>query len=171
MSKTQIVIDADVIIHFSKGGMLSRLPDIFPEYEFIVLGQVYKEIINDIKIQLDNQISLLKNITCIDYKPKGAEMLEYANLLKANLGKGESACMIYCRFNNNVVGSSNLNDIAKYCATHKITYLTTLDFLYYAIKKGIITVVDANSFIQEVISKGSKLPTVDMGTYICKTQM
>lgn len=30
--KIKIVLDADVIIHFSKGGKLSLLPKIFPEY-------------------------------------------------------------------------------------------------------------------------------------------
>ena len=31
MAKVRIVLDADVLIHFSKGGMLSLLPDILPE--------------------------------------------------------------------------------------------------------------------------------------------
>ena len=42
--KTKIVLDADVIIHFAKGGLLSLLPRIFPEYEYIVLDIVYKEV-------------------------------------------------------------------------------------------------------------------------------
>ncbi len=29
-------------------------------------------------------------------------------------------------------GSSNLKDIKEYCANNRITYLTTVDFLYYA---------------------------------------
>ncbi|MDE6272252.1 MAG: hypothetical protein K2M31_04520 [Muribaculaceae bacterium] len=32
-AKTKIVLDADVIIHFIKGGQFSLLLDIFPEYE------------------------------------------------------------------------------------------------------------------------------------------
>ena len=35
--KTKIVLDADVIIHFIEAGNFSLLPDIFPEYEYIVL--------------------------------------------------------------------------------------------------------------------------------------
>ena len=36
--KIQIVLDADVVIHFSKGGLLSLLPSIFPDYAFGMLG-------------------------------------------------------------------------------------------------------------------------------------
>lgn len=42
--KIQIVLDADVIIHFSKGDRLALLPTILPEYEYIVLSKVYEEI-------------------------------------------------------------------------------------------------------------------------------
>ena len=41
LERVKIVLDADVIIHFSKGGLLSLLPQIFPEYEYIVLDKVY----------------------------------------------------------------------------------------------------------------------------------
>ena len=165
------MIDADVIFHFSKGEMLTMLPSIFPDYDFVVLEPVYNEIKGEHKSKLDNQILLLRNIIKLSFAPKGEEMKEYAKLLGMNLGRGESACMVYCRYNHNVVGSSNLADIVDYCGIHQITYLTTLDFLYYAIRKGLITIIQANSFIQDVISKGSKLPNIDMSTYICKTQM
>jgi len=55
MERTKIVLDADVIIHFSKGGALSLLPKIFPEYDYIVLSIVYDEI-KTVAKQLDNQI-------------------------------------------------------------------------------------------------------------------
>ena len=42
--KTKIVLDADVIIHFIEAGNFSLLPDIFPEYEYIVLDVVYNEV-------------------------------------------------------------------------------------------------------------------------------
>lgn len=43
-AKTKIVLDADVIIHFIEAGNFSLLPDIFPEYEYIILDVVYNEI-------------------------------------------------------------------------------------------------------------------------------
>ena len=36
MGKAKIVLDADVLIHFSKAERLSLLPEILPEYEYIV---------------------------------------------------------------------------------------------------------------------------------------
>lgn len=35
--KTKIVLDADVIIHFIEANSFSLLPDIFPEYEYLIL--------------------------------------------------------------------------------------------------------------------------------------
>lgn len=59
VEKVKIVLDADVIIHFSKGGLLSLLPQIFPEYEYIVLDKVYDEL-SSVRSQLDNQITYLE---------------------------------------------------------------------------------------------------------------
>ncbi len=63
--KTQIVLDADVVIHFSKGGLLSLLPRIFPDYEYVLLEAVHEELLSDIRTQIDNQMTLLKNITLL----------------------------------------------------------------------------------------------------------
>lgn len=49
MAKTKIVLDADVIIHFAKGDMLSMLPRIFGDYDFVVLDTVYNEIKEPLK--------------------------------------------------------------------------------------------------------------------------
>jgi hypothetical protein len=170
MSNVKIVLDADVIIHFSKGGFLSMLPNIFPSYDYIILDKVYQEIKEPIKSQLDNQIHYLGKIQIITYAPIGEELVEFAMLSK-DKGKGESACLAFCRFNQNVIGSSNLTDILIYCSNHSITYLTTLDFLYFAIKKGFIDISQADSFIQEVVKKDSKLPIVPMRTYVCKVNL
>lgn len=93
---------------------------------------------------------------------------EYANL-KMNMGKGESACITYCKYNRDVIGSSNLRDIKEYCEKNQLTFLTTLDFLYYAIKHEILTIKEAETFVEVVIQKGSKLPVVDFNIYTCKT--
>ena len=42
--KTKVVFDADVINHFSRGGRVSLLPNILPEFQFIVLNIVKKEL-------------------------------------------------------------------------------------------------------------------------------
>ena len=167
--KVKIVLDADVIIHFQKAGYLSLLPDIFPEYECIILSVVYDELIT-IRTQLDNHIHLLKNITLEPFSPNGDMAKEYALLLR-KFGKGESAGMSYCKFNNDVLGSSNLRDIKEYCQTNGITYLTTLNFLYYATIRKKMTIQECNEFIQIVRLQGSKLPDIDISNYSCQVQI
>ncbi|MBR5038333.1 MAG: hypothetical protein IKX65_06390 [Prevotella sp.] len=167
--KTQIVLDADVVIHFAKGGLLSQLPSIFPDYEYVLLETVYQEL-KSLKSQVDNQIMLLKNITLLPFAPRGEMLREYAMLRsRFNFGKGESACMAYCLFTHNVIGSSNLRDIRAYCEENKITYLTTIDFLWHAWRKHLLTTEEVKTFISEVKSKGSILPDVDIEKYVCET--
>lgn len=104
-------------------------------------------------------------ISQIKFDPKGESRLEYAKLI-SRLGRGESACMVYCRDNHNVLGSSNLKDIKEYCENNRITYLTTLDFLYYSFIRGKMTAAECNQFIMDVNSKRSRLPVVDITTYV-----
>ncbi len=165
MEKTKIVLDADVLFHFYRGGLLATLPQIFNDYKHIVLTPVYDELPLEVKNALNNIISLLKTIETVEYNPTGKERLEYFSL-KSSFGKGESASMAYCKYHNDVIGSSNLRDIKAYCTDNGITYLTTVDFLYYAIRKSLITVDEANQFIADVKAKGSKLPSVDFSTYL-----
>lgn len=136
LKKTKIVLDADVIIHFIKGGSYNLLPDIFPEYEYIILDVVYNELSSNrnTKRIIDNSVEYLKKVRVVDFAPKGFSNKEYA-FLCSTLGKGESACMIYCKDNKDVLGSSNLRDVKTYCESNGITYLTTIDFLYYAYVK------------------------------------
>lgn len=167
MEKVKIILDADVLLHFAKAGRLNMLPEILPEYEHVVLSTVYDEI-GSIQNQLDNQIFFLKNISKETFNPIGEMMIEYARLL-LTFGKGESACMAYCRYTHNVIGSSNLKDIKEYCEKQQITYLTTIDFLYYAMKRGKMSAEECEQFVKDVVAKGSKLPTVDFGKYLPNT--
>ena len=164
----KIVLDADVIIHFAKGGLLNVLPSILPEYEFVVLDKVLEEVHKPALTQLQNQMLFLKNIREVKFGMSVEERREYARLVsQLCLGKGESACMAYCRFNHDVVGSSNLRDIADYCKENKIVYLTTLDFLYYGIQRSVFSKEAAVEFIKLVNSQNSRVPEVDFDTYVC----
>lgn len=169
MAKIKIVLDADIIIHFAKGEYLSSLPKIFAEYDYIILDKVYEEIKGKTKVQVDNQINLLKNIRIVQFNPTNIDIRrEYATLIQT-LGKGETASMLYCKENKDVVASSNLKDIKDYCNKHKITYITTLDFIYHAaIIRKLITIKEANAFIQAIKDKGSKLPMsiTDISAYL-----
>src|SRR5574344_332860 len=167
--KVKILVDSDILIHFAKGGALSFLPSIFPEYQYIILSTVYDEV-QSLHTQLDNQIKFLKNIMLEKFNPTGEMLLEFANL-KNTFGDGESACMAYCKFNHDVVGSSNLKDIKEYCIDNNITYVTTLDFLYYAFKRDILTADECNKIIQTVRTHGSKLPDMTIEEYSCSVEL
>ena len=172
-NKTKIVLDADVIIHFIKASQFSLLLDIFPEYQYLILDVVYNEVTKhrETKTQIDNTLQFFSSrISNIKFAPQGESIREYARLLQS-LGRGESACMVYCRDNLDVLGSSNLRDIKQYCSENGITYLTTLDFLYYAYIRKKITKEECDAFIEEVISKDSKLPRIDISQYNCEVQI
>ena len=148
------------------------LLDIFPEYEYLILDIVYNQVTvnRTSKTQIDNTLQFLNNrLSLIKFNPTGDSRLEYAKLI-STLGRGESACMVYCRDNADVLGSSNLRDIKEYCEKNRITYLTTLDFLYYAYARKKMTKQECRQFIEDVNNKGSRLPAVDIESYvpICK---
>lgn len=174
-AKTKIVLDADVIIHFVKAGQFSLLLDIFPEYQYLILDVVYDEVTvsRAMKTQIDNTLTFLASrVANVKFDPKGESRLEYARLRNTLLlGKGESVCMVYCRDNKDVLGSCNLRDIKEYCRLNQITYLTTLDFLYYAFIRKKMTKENVDAFISEVVAKGSKLPAVDIEKYTPTNQI
>lgn len=166
----KIVLDADVIIQFSKVGKLKLLPKIIPDYQFLVLDVVKREIPALLMSELNQMITRDKTIIEECFGMTYGESREFASLTSVSglaLGKGESACMVYCRYHNNVLGSSNLRDVRQYCEKYGITYLTTIDFLYYAIQRGVMTKEEAEDFISQVVALGSKLPHVDFDTYFC----
>ena len=52
-----------------------------------------------------------------------------------------------------------------YCEKEKISYLTTIDFLYYAYLGKLMSADECNEFIEVVNNKGSKLPNIDITKY------
>lgn len=165
--KTKIVLDADVIIHFNAAGCFNILVDIFPEYEYIVLDVVYREL-RSLQPTIDKFESRPKGITKVNFYPVGDSRRDYA-LLRETKGDGESACMVYCKENHDVLGSSNLKDIRDFCTEHGITCLTTLDFLYYAFVRKKMTKRKCNDFMADLKQKGHKLPAhiTDIEQYVC----
>lgn len=169
--KIKIVLDTDVVLHFLKGGRLSLLPEIFEECEYIMLSTTYDELKDKTqRAQIDNQINLIRNITKKEFEPKGEMRSVYAELIR-RFGRGESACMAYCQFENHVIGSNNTKDIRDYCAENNIAYLTTSDFLYYAIKRGKMTEDQALRLISDARLHGSNVPDFDYMTHRPSTQM
>ncbi|MBP5693779.1 MAG: hypothetical protein J6W86_08775 [Bacteroidales bacterium] len=168
--KNKILLDADVIIHFFKGGKLSMLPRILPEYQFVLLDVVKREIPLIMMLEMDRLITVDKTIAVVQFGATSGEVKEYARLTSADglaLGRGESACMVYCRYHNDVLASSNLKDVTDYCNEHNIKYLTTVDLLFYAIQHSLMSKEEALRFIKKVVSLGSRLPEVDFDLYTC----
>lgn len=168
--KTKIVLDADVIIHFAKAGRLGMLPMILPEYSFLVLDIVKNELPMLILPELQKMISREKTLAEERFGITPGERMEFARLSSSSglgLGRGESACMVYCLYHHDVLGSSNLKDIHNYCAEKGISYLTTLDFIYFAIQRKMMTKNDAEAFVRQVVESGSRLPVVDWDMYVC----
>ena len=136
----------------------------------IVLDVVKKELPLLIMSVLQKAISQDKTVVEEVFGKTAGEAKEYARLISKDglaLGRGESACMVYCLYHHDVVGSSNTKDVTAYCEEKGITYLTTCDFLYYAIQRGLMTKAEADAFILGVRSMGSFPPVVDFDTYVC----
>ena len=166
-----ILVDADVISHFIKGGEIYTINSIF-DYELKILDKVYDELKRNVswKQQIDNLISQ-KVIEVIPFPENNTEVKkEYFRIKKQlNKGDGESACLSFVRYTSNIIASCNLVDIKEYCDEFEITYLTTMDFLCYALSKGIFTEQRCNEFITNVLSKNSKLPVTEIKDYSCIT--
>ena len=97
VKKTKIVLDADVIIHFVKGGKLDILPRILPEYQFMVLDVVKRELPVLIMSVLQKCIAQDKTIVEEVFGKSAGEMKEFARLISKDglaLGRGESAFII-----------------------------------------------------------------------------
>lgn len=79
----KIILDADVIIHFIKGECLSLLPQILPNYSYVLLKMVFDRELRDLhRTQIMQQITILKNITMVDWEPKGEALGEFLKLNK-----------------------------------------------------------------------------------------
>ena len=100
--KKKILLDADVIIHFSKGEQLGILNKIF-QNKLYILQHVLKEIFTlSLRTEIENLIRF-KIIHELEF-PSNFEVLnEYAKL-KRTFGSGESACMAYCRYFQGYIG-------------------------------------------------------------------
>lgn len=173
MAKTNlkdILIDADVVSHFITGGQILILHKIFPN-KIYILDKVYDELIRlrSKKVEVENLLNF-RIVTKIPFPNDKPEILkEYLHIKKMMFkGDGESACLAYVRYTNNIIGSSNLKDVKHYCTMHSIELLTTMDFLCAALNKGMLTEEDCDNFIFRVLSAGSKLPVTKISDYLCK---
>ncbi|HEY0091684.1 MAG TPA: hypothetical protein VGB43_04275 [Flavobacterium sp.] len=152
----KILLDCDVIIHFTRAGKQLLLPKIFPD-RFVILDKVRAEL-DKHKGKLTAVANFVEwsKIPVIAMPPQ-IEILKEYSLLKKEMGEGEAACLAVAKHTKDYIASSNLRDIGDYCKTHGIVYLTTMDILLQAYLNGIMDEEECDNFIKEVKQKGSKL--------------
>jgi hypothetical protein len=160
-----ILLDADVIIHFEKAGHILLLGKIFPNNEKLILDKVLKEleVLPGTRPFAANIVNF-RIARPIEFESDSRVKMEYAKLIK-KFGKGESACMAYCKFHNNILASSNIRDVKQYCLDNDIQLISTMDFLVEALQSGILTESDCDFFIYNVKMKGSILPCNSIAAY------
>ena len=152
--KVLILLDADVLIHFAHIDKITLLNQLFPD-RLRMLDFVVDELRSNrhINAQLD-MIFTLSGIKEIAF-PTSKLLREYIQLKKQIRGKGESACLVYCRNYHHIIASSNTSDTQDYCAEHGIAYLTTLDIMCIALHRKVLTKPEINQFIKTIKNKGS----------------
>ncbi len=167
-----IVIDANVISHFIEAGEILYIGKIFP-YPIKILPQVLKELdrFEKRKKEVDNIINL-RIIDPISFPNENHQIQKEYLYIKNKMfkGDGESACLAYARFSNNIIASSNLKDIDNYCKMHNVVYLATFDFLCQALRIGLFDVQRCDAFIKANLSKNPPaiFPATSMSQYTCR---
>lgn len=160
--RRKILLDSDVVIHFIAGELFSKLPDILPDFDFVLLDVVYE---NELKKRhgriIEQCVHFLRKMSIIKWEYTKEELIEFCELQKI-YGLGESAAMTYCRHHRDVLASSNWKDIISYCNIHGITHLSTMDLLHQALKDGILSEGECDEFIYKVLKQGHKLPCMTM---------
>ncbi len=169
-----ILVDADVVSHFITAGEIAVFATIFPGNPVYILDKVYAELLQWPSLAMRKEVHALINargILLMDFPEDNDQIKQEYYWIKNKQfkGDGESACLAVARFNKNILASSNLRDIKNYCVMHKIDYLTTMDFLCEALRKSIFTIDRCNTFIDRVLSAGSKLPVKSMLGYECRS--
>lgn len=159
----KIILDADVVIHFLRGGQIGMLHTIFFNKLYMPDVVFEETFFGTDKVSVANLFNF-GFVKPLEIKANKQVFLEYIRL-KAKFGKGESACMAYCRFNKDVIGSSNLRDIISYCKEFEIEYLTTLDFLAEAYHRKILSEAECDHFIYLADAKG-KIPFRSIVAYV-----
>jgi predicted nucleic acid-binding protein len=165
-----ILLDADVIIHFFKADKISLLQELFPK-RLIMLDKVKEELFNNRTIQkVVENLFTFKVVEELPFPTGNKEiMLEYKRITAdPKLGKGESACMAVCRFQQHIIASSNTRDIKPYCEEFGLSYLTTLDILSIAVIKKKLSHAEGQKCIDLILSNNSKLKSNNLENYMSK---
>ena len=164
-NKVLILIDADVLIHLFKAEKISVLNVLYPK-RLRMLDLVLNELRNNqtMRNHIDG-VFRFSGIVEIPLPTTSQPELfrEYIRLKSTIKGDGERATLVYCKYNQHIIASSNTKDIIPFSQQHSIAYLTTLDIFAIAIHKGLMTNNEVNACILKITQNGSFLssPTIE----------
>ncbi len=148
-SNVLILLDSDVVIHLFKAEKITLLNELYPN-RIRMLDIVHNELLENPSIRAFVQnLFLMKQVEEIPFPLKLFN--EFKNLKSKMNGKGERACLVFCKHNAHIIASSNTSDIVPYCKEHSIAYLTTLDLFAVAIEREKMTKAEANALIKKII--------------------
>lgn len=167
-TKTKIVLDSNILIHFIKAERLSMLSQIYKGYKFVILSKVLDlefKYPNSFRKIIERHVHLLHDIDIIDWQPSTEEEINDFAELREKHGPGECYCMVYCKSNNNIIASSDVKDISEYCSKNSITYLTTPDLLYHAVQLNLISTNECDQIILKINTNDSKLGIRSISEY------
>lgn len=152
----KLILDADVIYHFTHAGKIDEIDRIFPN-RLVISDTVCRELSH--RKMYDGIGPLIRKRRVVLYRAsRDYDLIPEYNSLKRFFGIGESMSMAYCKKYGESLASSNLQDIHLYCEANHIQYVTTLDFVHFAYSEGVWTLEESDAFISDVKKAGCKLP-------------
>jgi predicted nucleic acid-binding protein len=113
-SEPNILLDADVVRHFIKGGKIHQLSSIYPK-RFVILDKVKNELCRSKSLETTvNNFLAMTKVPVLQF-PNQIEIIKEYALLTKQFGEGESACMAVAKHQKKFIASSNLRDISAFC--------------------------------------------------------
>lgn len=158
--ENKIVLDTDVISSFVWVERFDIIVDLYSP-EIIILNVVKEELakVSHIFNRVNKYIES-GDVQMVKIDPYSDVGLEYFHLLDDlwSVGKGEAACMAYCRYHNCILGSNNFTDILNYSHEFGIRIKTTVDIMIEAYENKLIDFRVGSRIWERMINKRRKLP-------------
>lgn len=151
-SKVLILLDSDVVIHLFKADKISLLNELFPG-RIRMLDVVLAELLKNRTVRdIVQNLFTYKHVEEIKFPTisNPALLTEFIALKSTINGSGERACLVYCKYYQNIIASSNTTDIVPFCTANGIAYMTTLDILSIAVNRCLLTESEANDLIKKI---------------------
>ena len=133
-----ILLDADVVIHFTNANELALLTGFFKGRLLIHQAVIEELIVHKNSYIAVTNLLLFKQIQeyVIPSHLRSHVLKEYARIKREGADSGEAMCMAIARLDDKIIASSNTRDITAYCREYQIEYMGTLDILYKIYQSG-----------------------------------